>query len=116
MQIPEAVKTRLQSLRRNQRTIASTMENNQISFAILMETTTDHSTKAAYRVAHGMGASLIDECRSIANVADECLRRDEISYDELVDLAMRANRVSAKFNALLAELSKARQLSVAEEN
>ncbi len=86
MKLLEALREKLLMMRRNQRTVASTAENSRTSFAIMAEVATDLEMKAKYQVALNVIGLISDECRSIAAKADEHLRKDEITADELVDL------------------------------
>jgi hypothetical protein len=107
--LPEELKERLLKSRRSQRRIATMLEADQDSIAIIAGTTTDPLKQARYRVAHTMMAAIIDECRSIADKVDEVLRTDEISEDQWMSLATRLQNVAVKFNATVVELGTVRE-------
>jgi hypothetical protein len=97
------MKKALLTVRRRQRTIATTLSHGTVGIIFLCGSTTDPQKKAQYQAILDLGPGVVEECRSIADKADECLRSEMISEDAISSLVGRIARNRVKVLAVLAE-------------
>jgi hypothetical protein len=96
------LKRALLKTRRTERTVASMISNNRVAITILRDTVT-HPQKAQCQTIPDM-VPAADECRSIADKIDKCVRSEAISDDEFGSLVGRVTRNRAKLLAVFAEI------------
>jgi hypothetical protein len=105
MKLSEPTKRALREWRRYHRATVTKME---ISARVVDVRAIEHLNprmRANYQVAANVWASLIEEFRATADMADQHLRRDDMSADESDALRRRVDLVEAKLLALADEVS-----------
>jgi hypothetical protein len=104
MKLSGHVKQALRELRRDNRVTATLMEKQASGLDTAARIEPDPLLRATQVAAVNIWPSLIEEYRAIADMADDHLRRDDMSPDEFAALRHRTDLVEAKILALEEEI------------